>query len=61
MTRRHIAFRLALARRVKPPYPPLPHRWDRAWPDPDSWQEGTWVLLIALATLGLVVGIVSRL
>jgi hypothetical protein len=55
---RTVAFRLT---RRKPPYPPLPQHHFRAWPDPDSWQEGLWVLLIALATLGLVLGIGSRL
>jgi hypothetical protein len=55
--RRHIAFRLT---RKFPPYPPLPPHYFRAWPDPYGWQEGVWELLIALALLGLVVGIAAH-
>lgn len=49
-----------LRRRVKP-YPPLPQRYDRGWPVQGSFFEEAWVLLIALAIAGLVVGIAGRL
>lgn len=43
------------------PYPPLPRIYGRAWPEPGSFFEEAWVLLIALAIAGLVVGIAGRL
>lgn len=49
-----------LRRRVRP-YPPLPQRWDRGWPVAGSLAEELWVLLIALAIAGLIVGIAGRL
>lgn len=49
-----------LRRRVRP-YPPLPRIYGRAWPNQGSFFEEAWVLLIALAIAGLVVGIAGRM
>jgi hypothetical protein len=49
-------FPFALTRRV-PPYPPLHRRYDRGWPEPGSFFEEAWVILIALAFAGLVLGL----
>ena len=42
------------------PYPPLPSRYGRGWPDPDEWSEIAWTLLLTCAVCGFALGVVAR-